>query len=247
MQAATLSSTWIHHKHRCTFIAIMTISIFVWVSVGVQANSGNALGYQAIHHHFMMQTIGLGLALACIVYMYKYFFLTTKTYLRIGNLTSYVRAEPMIHLRPRRKDHWTVVGIDGTIIVAVVSILMMHVPRIVYNGLQVDMMVKILPIAIVFSFINSFTEEILMRLGLIVSLKGVVSERKIPLICGLIYGCTQYWSAPGGFLGVITGIALGWFLAKSVLETRGLFWAWLIHFVRDVVVYSSFFSLSFAA
>ena len=247
MQAATLSSTWIHHKHRFILVSLMVASMFVWVSVGVQANSGTSLGYQAIHHHFMMQTIGLGLALVCTLYMYKNFFLTTKTYLRIGNLTSHVRAEPMIHLRPRRKDHWTFIGIDGTIIVAVVSILVMHVPRIVYNGLQADMMVKILPIAIVFSFINSFTEEILMRLGMIVSLKGVVAERKIPLVCGLVYGCTQYWSAPGGFLGVITGVALGWFLAKSVLETRGLFWAWLIHFVRDVVVYSSFFSLSFAA
>jgi len=247
MQAATLSSAWVHHRHRLVFAVFMTISIFVWIAVGVQANSGSALGYQAIHHHFMMQTIGLGLALACILFLYKYFSLATNTYLRVGNLTSHVRAEPMIHLRPRRKDHWTVVGVDGTIIVAVVSILMMHVPRIVYNGLQVEMMAKILPIAIVFSFINSFTEEILMRLGLIVSLKGVVSERKIPIYCGLIYGVTQYWSAPGGFLGVITGAALGWFLAKSVLETRGLFWAWLIHFVRDVVVYSSFFSLSFAA
>jgi len=31
---------------------------------------------------------------------------------------------------------------------------------------------------------------------------------------------------------------LGWFLGKSMLETRGLFWAWLIHLVQDVLIFA---------
>jgi hypothetical protein len=30
---------------------------------------------------------------------------------------------------------------------------------------------------------------------------------------------------------------LGWILAKSMLETRGLAWAWFIHFVQDVAIF----------
>jgi hypothetical protein len=31
---------------------------------------------------------------------------------------------------------------------------------------------------------------------------------------------------------------LGWMLGKSMLENRGFFWAWFIHFVQDVLVSS---------
>jgi hypothetical protein len=30
---------------------------------------------------------------------------------------------------------------------------------------------------------------------------------------------------------------LGWLLAKSVLETRGLGWAWIVHFSQDVIIF----------
>jgi hypothetical protein len=33
---------------------------------------------------------------------------------------------------------------------------------------------------------------------------------------------------------------LGWLLAKSVLETNGIFWAWCIHFLQDIVIFSAF-------
>lgn len=34
--------------------------------------------------------------------------------------------------------------------------------------------------------------------------------------------------------GVVLAWFLGWILAKSMLETRGLAWAWFIHFVQDM-------------
>ena len=47
-----------------------------------------------------------------------------------------------------------------------------------------------------------------------------------------------------GFSGVLYGLVgvglarfLGWILARSMLETRGLWWARLIHFVRDVSLF----------
>jgi hypothetical protein len=29
-------------------------------------------------------------------------------------------------------------------------------------------------------------------------------------------------------------------LAKSVVETNGIFWAWFIHFLQDIVIFSAF-------
>lgn len=31
---------------------------------------------------------------------------------------------------------------------------------------------------------------------------------------------------------------MGWLLAKSMLETGGFFWAWLIHFLQDILIFS---------
>jgi hypothetical protein len=37
---------------------------------------------------------------------------------------------------------------------------------------------------------------------------------------------------------------LGWLLAMSVVETRGFFLAWTIHFVQDVVIITSMILMS---
>lgn len=37
-----------------------------------------------------------------------------------------------------------------------------------------------------------------------------------------------------------------WLIAKSVLETQGTFWAWSIHFIRDVVIFAGMFAVSAA-
>lgn len=31
---------------------------------------------------------------------------------------------------------------------------------------------------------------------------------------------------------------MGWILGKAILETRGLFWAWCIHLLSDVVIFT---------
>lgn len=244
MDTVLNSFDWEHHKARVGFAFVMAVCVFVWVSLGGSPHEGIGFGQEAVQQQFFVQTIGVGLSLVCITCMYTYFYDETKMYARIGKLTSHIRPEPFIHLHPRRKDHWAFLGLDSTVVVAVVAIVIMHIPRIAYNGLQVDLMMKIMPMAIVFSFINACTEEVLMRLGIIVALKGIMEDKKIAIVCGIFYGITQYWSPIGGFLGMITGGFLGWFLAKSILETRGVFWAWMIHFVRDVLMFSGFFLLS---
>jgi len=42
---------------------------------------------------------------------------------------------------------------------------------------------------------------------------------------------------PCGLVGVGLARFLGWIPARSMLETRGLWWARLIHFVRDVSLF----------
>jgi hypothetical protein len=52
------------------------------------------------------------------------------------------------------------------------------------------------------------------------------------------FGILHFYGVPYGYVGVLLAGFLGWLLAKSMLETRGLFWAWFIHFWQDVWIFS---------
>ena len=49
----------------------------------------------------------------------------------------------------------------------------------------------------------------------------------------------HYFGTPSGIFGVVMSGLMGWLLAKSVIETRGLAWALLIHFLQDVVIFGA--------
>ena len=52
------------------------------------------------------------------------------------------------------------------------------------------------------------------------------------------FGIAHYFGTPGGFLGAVASLFMGWMLGKAMLETRGLFWALRIHFLSDVVIFA---------
>jgi hypothetical protein len=52
------------------------------------------------------------------------------------------------------------------------------------------------------------------------------------------FGIMHFYGVPYGVVGVLLAGFLGWILAKSMQETRGLFWAWFIHFWQDVWIFS---------
>lgn len=93
---------------------------------------------------------------------------------------------------------------------------------------------------IIFSLTNSFSEEAIFRLGVVSPLYGVLDTSNIILISAALFGLAHFGGMPHGLIGMLMAGFLGWFLAKSVIETEGIFWAWLIHFIQDVVIYIGF-------
>ncbi len=93
---------------------------------------------------------------------------------------------------------------------------------------------------IIFSLTNSFSEEAIFRLGIIVPLIGEVDPGYLILLSAIVFGLAHFGGMPHGLMGMLMAGFLGWFLAKSVVETQGIFWAWLIHFIQDIVIYIGF-------
>jgi hypothetical protein len=85
--------------------------------------------------------------------------------------------------------------------------------------------------------LNAFNEEMSYKASFLSMLEGVVGRRQSLLLMAAYFGILHYYGVPYGVVGVVLATFLGWFLGKSMLETRGLFWAWFIHFWQDVLIF----------
>lgn len=98
--------------------------------------------------------------------------------------------------------------------------------------------------AIPFSMTNAFSEEAIFRIGIVSPLFGIFSASIILLISGVVFGLPHYFGMPSGVAGALMAGFLGWLLAMSLMETQGLFLAWALHFVQDVVIITSMILMS---
>jgi hypothetical protein len=86
--------------------------------------------------------------------------------------------------------------------------------------------------------LNAFNEEVTYKASFLSVLEGPVGPRQALYMVAAYFGIGHYYGVPYGIVGVLLASFLGWILAKSMQETRGLFWAWFIHFWQDVWIFS---------
>jgi hypothetical protein len=96
----------------------------------------------------------------------------------------------------------------------------------------------LLPFVLLFAASNAFGEEMLYRAPWLAALESPVGPAQALLITAGYFGISHYFGVPYGVLGVIMAFIPGWLNGKAMLETRGFFWAWFIHFWMDVVIFS---------
>lgn len=96
----------------------------------------------------------------------------------------------------------------------------------------------LLPVVLVAAALNAYNEEVTYRASFLSVLEGPVGRGHALLMVAAYFGIGHYYGVPYGLVGVAMAFALGWLLGRSMLETRGLFWAWFIHFWQDVLIFS---------
>ncbi len=98
---------------------------------------------------------------------------------------------------------------------------------------------KLFPLAILFAATNAWTEEVLGRFVVVAGLSGKIRPGIICWISAVIFGIPHFFGTPSGVFGVVMSGLLGWLLAKSVIETKSLGWALLIHFLQDLMIFGA--------
>ena len=95
-----------------------------------------------------------------------------------------------------------------------------------------------LPAVLLAAVLNAFNEEMTYKASFLSVLEGAVGKHQALWLMAAYFGIGHYYGVPYGVIGVLMAGFLGWFLGKSMLETRGLWWAWFIHFWQDVLIFA---------
>lgn len=227
------------HMEIVTAIAVVflaSISIFklstIASKIDIRINDNDYL-----NSHAKYQLLLLLLAVTVLLFLYLQSADNLTLFLSSGNISAPV--EPV---------KWFGIGDGKTWIFAGLYLCALLTPGtfgFVYfqfrkQGIKVQELFPYTGWILLFALSNSFSEEIIYRLGIIVPLYNVIGANEIVLLSAIVFGLVHFGGMPHGLIGMLMAGFLGWFLAKSVIETQGIFWAWFIHFLQDVVIYIGF-------
>ncbi len=193
-----------------------------------------------ISHNIIYQSLTLGLAFLVLAALYVLYPQNFRRFARVGDPDA--SPEPVRFLGISADDTWRSVGISFSVIVTLATSAFLYF-NIWEGQLPLAAILPVLPWVLLFAVTNSFVEETLMRFTVVVGLHGTVPNRSIYILSALIFGIPHFFGTPGGALGSLMAAFLGWLLAKSIVETRGIFWAWFVHFLQDVVIFAALFSV----
>jgi membrane protease YdiL (CAAX protease family) len=153
--------------------------------------------------------------------------------------------EPSKLLGMRKPEPWTRIGsIFAVVFGTVMFVFLVLSSRPSLNSF--GQALPLIPVALLIAAINAFNEEFTLRAAPLSQLWSTLGKQQALMITTAFFGLGHFYGIPWGVLGVLLSSFLGWFLGKSMLETRGFFWAWLIHFIPDAFIFT-FFAISAVA
>ncbi len=97
----------------------------------------------------------------------------------------------------------------------------------------------LLPLIVLLAAGNAFAEGVAYRSAVLGPLVGALPPGTVALLSAAFFGVAHFYGAPSGVVGVVMSGVLGWFLARSMLDTRGFLAPWIIHAMQDVVIFST--------
>lgn len=193
------------------------------------------------NHEISYQITVLLLAVVLIGIIYAMTGKTGLSYLNLKRRDGKIRPEPWIGIKPKETETWRHLGLNFAIVITLVTSIVIYFQVIQGGRMSLELFPGLL-LVIVFALTNAFSEEIIFRFSFVAVVHhSGYSPYVAQGLAAAIFGGIHYFGTPGGIPGVLMAALIGWILAKSMLETRGLFWALAIHFLQDVVIFSAIF------
>lgn len=181
------------------------------------------------------QTGKLAVSLAMIALLLVLGYKRRDCFLTRGHLRA--RMEPVPLLGFPKPDPWPSFGLQWAIYIAATLAV------VSYLGLRPDgaLMLKVVPVlpaVLFYAALNAFNEEVTFRVPMLATLESIGGSRQALWMSAYFFGIAHYFGTPGGIVGGVASVFMGWILGKGMVETRGMFWSWLIHFLSDIVIFA---------
>jgi hypothetical protein len=146
-------------------------------------------------------------------------------------------AEPVRWLGVKEGEKWKKLGRNFAVFISLGTLTFL----ILAGRPPLDIVIKALPFlpaVLLAAVLNAFNEEVTYKASFLSVLEGTVGKNQALWLMAAYFGIGHFYGIPYGVIGVLMAGFLGWFLGKSMLETHGLFWAWFIHFLQDVLIFA---------
>jgi membrane protease YdiL (CAAX protease family) len=160
----------------------------------------------------------------------------SKQFLSIGQLGTIAEKEKWLGING--KSSWSVNGLQLLFFVSIATGIFMFLAVKYTNSLD-NFQLSFIPLVLLFSLINSLTEELIFRFGIVGGLFNHYPKWILLIISAILFGLPHYFGFPNGFIGVLMSGVLGYILCKATIETKGLSIAWTIHFVQDIIIFTA--------
>lgn len=181
------------------------------------------------------QSLNLMVTLTIVVYLFILKKSRQAFFLAVGETSALV--EPVKVLGIKRGEKWNVVGRNFALMVSLGTLAFL----VIAGRPPLDIAVRALPYVpavLLAAALNAFNEEMTYKASFLSVLVDAVGEQPALWLMAVYFGILHFYGVPYGIVGVLMACFLGWLLGKSMLETRGLFWAWFIHFLQDVLIFA---------
>ena len=180
------------------------------------------------------QALNLVVTLAVVIALYLVHRDRRAFYLAMGDTSA--PAGPIGWMGVRAGDPWSGLGRNLGIVISLGTLAFLA-----FSGTpSADIVIRalpFLPVVLLASALNAFNEEVTYKASFLSVLVEPVGSRQALRMVAAYFGLAHFYGVPYGIVGVLLAWFLGWILAKSMLETRGLAWAWLIHFLQVVLIF----------
>lgn len=155
-------------------------------------------------------------------------------FLALGDLRAPIRPARLLGFSGR--DPWWRFGLIWS--VGIATALAVAFALSTPTAVDSSGLIPMVPSVLSYAALNSFNEEMTYRAPLLATLEPAVGSTQAVWLTAFFFGVAHYFGTPGGATGAVLSIFMGWILGKAMVETRGLFWAWWIHFLSDLVIFA---------
>ncbi len=197
---------------------------------------GENLSYAAYHFEFYIRDLGVTLLVIAALWLVMRnrfdFFLTD------GQYDAPIHPVPWLGIKSG--ESWRVFGWIFAICAGIVILVAMAL-SVPLSSQALARAWYLIPLAVIFAALNAFTEEVYYRASMLSTLRDITGDNQALLLSIIFFGLAHYlYGTPSGLLGFLLTGCRAYLLGKSMLETKGMFWAWVIHFVPDVIIFFAY-------